>query len=101
MFGVPDFISRPARWKLHPMLRVFESAIDLIVSARRERIVCDPDSAPRDTLTFLFEAADPESGEGLSQAEIRANRLTFITAGHETTANCISWSLFLLSQSPE
>jgi cytochrome P450 len=99
ILGVPDFVPRPARWKLRPMLRVFESAIDTIISTRRERIAADPDSAPRDILTFLLEAADPETGEALSEAEIRANILTFIAAGHETTANCISWSLFLLSQS--
>jgi len=101
MLGVPDFVPRPARWKLRPMLRVFESAIDSIISKRRERIAADPESAPRDILTFLLEAADPETGEGFSEAEIRANILTFIAAGHETTANCISWSLFLLSQSRE
>jgi len=101
MLGVPDFVPRPARWKLRPMLRVFESAIDTIISTRRARIASDPDSAPRDILTFLLEAADPETGEALSEAEIRANILTFIAAGHETTANCISWSLFLLSQSAE
>jgi cytochrome P450 len=101
MLGVPDFVPRPARWKLRPMLRVFESAIDTIISTRRARIASDPNSAPRDILTFLLEAADPETGEALSEAEIRANILTFIAAGHETTANCISWSLFLLSQSAE
>jgi cytochrome P450 len=101
MLGVPDFVPRPARWKLRPMLRVFESAIDTIISTRRTRIASDPDSAPRDILTFLLEAADPETGEPLSEAEIRANILTFIAAGHETTANCISWALFLLSQSAE
>src|SRR5204862_6554480 len=31
---------------------------------------------------------------------VRANVITFIAAGHETTANAITWSLFLLSQSP-
>jgi cytochrome P450 len=36
----------------------------------------------------------------MSEAEVRANIITFIAAGHETTANAISWSLFLLSQSP-
>ena len=56
---------------------------------------------PRDILTFLLEARDPETGEALSEAEIRANILTFIAAGQETTANCITWSLFLLSQSPK
>jgi len=99
MFGVPDFLPRPGRWKLRPMLRVFESAIDTIISTRRERITNDPDGAPRDILTFLLEASDPETGEALTEAEIRANILTFIAAGHETTANCISWSLFLLSKS--
>lgn len=99
MLGFPDFVPRPTRWKLRPMLRVFESAIDTIISTRREGIAADPASAPHDILTFLLEAADPETGEALSEAEIRANILTFIAAGHETTANCISWSLFLLSQS--
>ena len=101
MLGVPDFVPRPARWKLRPTLRVFESAIDTIISTRRERIAVDPAGAPRDILTFLLEASDPETGEALSESEIRANILTFIAAGHETTANCISWSLYLLSQSSE
>jgi cytochrome P450 len=101
MLGVPDFVPRPGRRKLRPMLRVFESAVDTIISTRRERIAADPDGAPRDILTFLLNAADPETGKALSEAEIRANILTFIAAGHETTANCISWSLFLLSQSGE
>ena len=99
MLGVPDFVPRPGRWKLRPMLRLFESAIDTIISTRRERIANNPDDAPRDILSFLLEAADPETGEALSEAEVRANILTFIAAGHETTANCISWSLYLLSQS--
>src|SRR5882757_8514428 len=55
----------------------------------------------RDILTLLLEARDPETGEPLSEVEIRANILTFIAAGQETTANCITWSLYLLSQSTE
>ena len=83
------------------MLRLFESAIDTIVSTRRRRIAEDPGGVPRDILTLLLEARDPETGAGLSEVEVRANILTFIAAGHETTANSITWSLFLLSQSPE
>ena len=101
MLGIPDFVPRPGRWKLRPMLRVFESAIDTIISTRRQRIAADPQAVPRDILTLLLEAADPETGELLSETEVRANILTFIAAGHETTANCISWSLYLLSQSDE
>ena len=48
---------------------------------------------------MLLEARDAETGKGLSEAEVRANILTFISAGHETTSNTLTWSLFLLSQS--
>ena len=101
MLGVPGVIPRPGRWKVRPMLRLFESAINSIISTRRERIAQNPADAPRDILSLLLEAKDPESGQPLSEAEIRANILTFIAAGHETTANCIAWSLFLLSQSQQ
>ncbi len=83
------------------MLRLFEEAIDLIISRRRHQIAQAKAGVPRDILTFLLEARDPTTGEALTEAEIRANILTFIAAGQETTANCITWSLFLLSQSPE
>jgi cytochrome P450 len=101
ILGVPDVVPRPARWKLRPMLRLFEDTIDTIIATRRERLAKDPASAPRDILTLLLQSADPETGEALSETEVRANILTFIAAGHETTANCIAWSLFLLSQSDE
>jgi len=101
VLGLPNVVPRLSRWKVRPMLRLFESAIDTIVSTRRRRIAQDPGGVPRDILTLLLEARDPETGEGLSEVEVRANILTFIAAGHETTANSITWSLFLLSQSPE
>jgi cytochrome P450 len=56
---------------------------------------------PRDILTLLLEAQDPETGRGMTEADVRANILTFIAAGQETTANALTWALFLLSQSPE
>jgi len=55
----------------------------------------------RDILTLLLEAQDTETGRGLSEAEVKSNIITFIAAGHETTANALAWSLYLLSQSPE
>ena len=101
MLGVPAVVPRPSRWRLRPMFRLFEGAIDTIITARREQIAKDKAGVPGDILTFLLEARDPETGAALSEVEIRANILTFIAAGQETTANCITWSLFLLSQWPE
>jgi cytochrome P450 len=101
ILGLPDSIPRLSRWRLRPVLRLFDSAVDAIIETRRRHIEDDPASVPRDLLTLLLEAEDPKTGAGMSEAEIRANIVTFIAAGHETTANTIAWSLFLLSQSPE
>jgi len=48
-----------------------------------------------------MSAKDPENGRGIADADVRANIVTFINAGHETTANALPWTLFLLSQCPE
>ena len=56
---------------------------------------------PNDILTLLLNALDPDTGHRMTEVEVRANILTFIAAGHETTANCLSWSLFLLARSAE
>jgi len=101
VLGVPAIVPRLSRWKVRPMLRLFEAAIDAIITTRRHRLAADAASAPRDILTLLLEARDPDTGEALSEAEVRANILTFIAAGHETTANCITWALYLLSLSGE
>ena len=101
LFGVPDFVPRLGRLRVRPTLRFFNAAIDEIIAARRGRLQRDPGSAPDDILTLLLNALDPETGDRMTEAAVRSNILTFIAAGHETTANCLSWSLFLLSRSPE
>lgn len=101
ILGVPSVVPRPSRWKLRPTLKFFEETIDEIIALRQRRLAADPTGVPRDILTLLLEARDPESGKALSDDEIRANILTFIAAGQETTANCITWTLYLLSQSRE
>jgi len=101
LLGLPDFVPRLSHRKVRPTLRFFDASVDSIIAARRRRLAEDPSSVPRDILTLLLEAQDPETGQGMSEAEVRANVITFIAAGHETTANAITWSTFLLSQSPE
>ena len=101
LLGLPDFVPRLSHRKVRPTLRFFDASVDSIIAARRRRLAEDPSSVPRGILTLLLEAQDPETGQGMSEAEVRANVITFIAAGHETTANAITWSIFLLSHSPE
>jgi cytochrome P450 len=101
LLNLPDMIPRFTRWKVRPALRFFEAAVDDIITRRRRRLADEPENVQRDILTLLLEAHDTETGRGLSEAEVKSNIITFIAAGHETTANALAWSLYLLSQSPE
>lgn len=100
VLGAPNFLPRIGRWKARSALRFFNTAIDTLIATRRRSLAEAPGSVPKDILTLLLQAQDPETGQGMSEAEVRANIITFISAGHETTANTLSWSLYLLSQSP-
>jgi len=99
LLGAPDFIPRISHLKVRSTLKFFESAVDEIIAIRARN--ASRDRHGRDILSLLLHALDPETNQGLSEREVRANILTFIAAGHETTANALTWSLFLLSQSPE
>lgn len=101
LLGVPGFVPRPRRSGVRATMRFFDAAIDEIIAARRRRLARDPEGAPNDILSLLLKAQDPDTGRPMTETEVRSNILTFIAAGHETTANCLSWSLFLLTQSNE
>jgi cytochrome P450 len=55
-----------------------------------------------DFLSMLMRATDTEgNGEGMSDKQLRDEMMTFFFAGHETTANALSWTWYLLSQNPD
>ncbi|MFT6321020.1 MAG: cytochrome P450 [Granulosicoccus sp.] len=54
-----------------------------------------------DLLQMLMEAQDEETGELLSNEELRDEVMTVFIAGHETTANAMSWLWAILSQQPD
>lgn len=97
LFGLPEWLPRIGRLRARPALRFFDEVVGELIESRRA-LLARGEAAPNDILTLLLRAADPESGRALSDVEVRANIVTFIGAGHETTANALTWSLYLLSQ---
>jgi cytochrome P450 len=64
--------------------------VDRMIAMRRR-------AAPRgDLVDLLMAAQDPKSGRRMDDVLLRDNLLTFIGAGHETTALALTWSLFLI-----
>ena len=100
LLGAPDFVPRIGRWLGRSTLKFYDEAVEAIIGSRRALIEAGGEP-PRDVLTLLLTARDPETGEGLPEASIRANVITFINAGHETTANALTWTLYLLSRAPD
>jgi cytochrome P450 len=54
-----------------------------------------------DLLSMLLLAQDEETGGAMTDKQVRDECLTLFLAGHETTANALTWTFYLLSQNPE
>lgn len=54
-----------------------------------------------DLLQMFLEAKDEESGENMSDAQLRDEVMAMFLAGHETTATAMAWTLYLLAKHPE
>ena len=69
------------------------------------RIIAEHRAAGRDRgdlLSMLLAAQDDEgAGGGMTDLQLRDEAMTIFLAGHETTANALAWSWYLLSQHPE
>jgi cytochrome P450 len=53
-----------------------------------------------DVMSMLLAARD-EEGHTLTDKQIHDEALTLFIAGHETTANALTWALYLLAQHPD
>ncbi|MEM6697226.1 MAG: cytochrome P450 [Bacteroidota bacterium] len=56
---------------------------------------------PNDLLSMLLEAKDAETGESMTDEQLRDEAITIFSAGHETSANALAWTLDLLARHPE
>jgi cytochrome P450 len=65
--------------------------------ARRRRENADTG----DALSMLLAASDAETGVRPSDEQIRDEVMTLFMAGHETTANLLTWTFYLLAQHPD
>ena len=92
ILGFPDWLPRPGRAMSGRALRDMKRIADDAIRARAQRGT----SKMPDLLDLLLGGVDPETKRQMNTAELRDNLLTFIVAGHETTALTLSWALYLV-----
>jgi cytochrome P450 len=94
----PLWVPTPRNHHLLAGLKTLDNIVYSMINERRKQPV-DPD-AP-DLLWMLLSARDEETGEGMSDQQLRDEVLTLLLGGYETTAATLSWSWYLLSQYSE
>ncbi|EUC54437.1 cytochrome P450 family:NADPH-P450 family reductase [Rhizoctonia solani AG-3 Rhs1AP] len=75
-----------------------------IMSNLADQIVADRKQHPiekKDLLNAMLLGRDPQTGQGLSEENIKAQMLTFLIAGHETTSGMLSFTMAHIMKNPE
>lgn len=96
----------PTLWRRHGRLnparphQARRTYIHGLVDAQIARRRADPSHGERDDVLSRLVAARDERGEPLSDDELRDQLIALAMAGHETTANALTWSLERLSRTP-
>ncbi|HEU0097915.1 MAG TPA: cytochrome P450 [Allosphingosinicella sp.] len=95
MLGLPRIPWTPSGWRAQKGQKYLRGTLEAVV---RERL---PDGGPDDFLGKLIRGLG-DRFEPRQAAELAAdNAMTFYLAGHETTANAVTWTLYLLSEQPD
>jgi cytochrome P450 len=92
----PLSIPTPRNRRLKAAIHALDRVVQVIVNERRKQ-----NSDRGDLLSMLMLARDEETGEGMSDRQVRDEVMTLLLAGHETTANTLTWTWYLLSQHPD
>lgn len=97
LLGLPDWVPRFQMPAVHRAARRIDRVLDDLIRRCEERLA----SGDASMIRMLLEARDPETGGRLDRDALRNEAAVIFMAGHETTANSLAWTWFLLSQAPE
>ncbi|MDR6746705.1 cytochrome P450/NADPH-cytochrome P450 reductase [Bacillus pumilus] len=93
---VADKLMIKRRKKFEENVDFMKQLVDDIIQERKKQ-----DKTGDDLLSLMLHAKDPETGERLSDENIRYQIITFLIAGHETTSGLLSFAIYFLLKNPE
>jgi cytochrome P450 len=93
--GFTDRLPTPKNRRFQAARAVLRDAVDHVISERRRGA-----SDGADLLSMLMSARDEDTGEGMTDEQLRVEVTTFLLAGQETTSLALTWTWYLLSQHP-
>lgn len=93
-FNPPLWIPTAANRKLRGAVRTLNRIIERLIADRRSR-----PTGQVDALSLLLRAE--EGADGMTDRQLRDEVMTLLLAGHDTTANALTWACVLLARHPE
>ncbi len=96
LLGLPDWMPHPGKEKARSAVAFLRTTLGAVIAERRRS-----GAERNDLVSMLLDAADPETGRMMTDEEVIDNLMTFITAGHETTALGLAWTFHLLAGHPD
>lgn len=103
MLTMRPFSTLTVKWPFWPSTRSLQRDIDVldevVWGVIRERRADPGDRG--DLLSMFIAAEDSETGERMSDQQVRDEVMTMMLAGHETTSLALTWTFYLLSQHPD
>ncbi|MGA9521473.1 MAG: cytochrome P450 [Myxococcaceae bacterium] len=94
LFPMPDFVPTPYNRRFRAARATLDEIVLGMISQRRAKPI------EGDLLGMLMAARDEETGEGMSDTQLRDEVMTLFLSGHETTAGALTWTFYLLSKNP-
>lgn len=94
-FPIPDAVPLPGHLRYRRGLRRIEAIVARMIAERRRS-----SGGALNLLSALMNARH-EDGSAMSDRQLRDEVITFLLAGHETTALVLSWTIHLLGQHPD
>ena len=91
----PEWLPTSYNLKMRSNRAILDKLIYDIIAERRIS-----NSKQDDLLTMLMEVEDVDTAERMTDQQLRDEVITIFLAGHETTANAMSFALFLMAQNP-
>lgn len=92
----PEWLPRPGRVTMNRRDANLRRIVDDMIEAYRVK-----DGAGDDLLGRLVAARHPDTGEAMAHDQLIDNILAFTLAGHLTTSNALTWTLYLIACAPE
>lgn len=92
---LPNWVPTPTRSRRKQVIETLAGIMNPIIEDRRRT-----GEDHGDLLSMLLLARD-DDGKGMTDQQLRDEAITLVLAGHETTANALTWTFYLLSQNPE